>query len=116
MIKLVSAVRFGLGFSHNAFKFCTSHVHAFFMHTFFIFIPILSMCCVLFFLSLSLSLSLSLIDYVMAPKQCKSTLARNRLQGSGSSSSIPFHIQIHDKKAKKDFFQNFQARGVHLEC
>ena len=55
---LLSAVRFGLGFTHDTFNLCTSHVHAFFMHTFFLFFPILSMCCVSFY-SLSLSLSLS---------------------------------------------------------
>ena len=77
-------------------------------HAYVLFFPILSMCCVL--LSLSLSLSLSRIDYVMAPKQHKSTPAQNPLQGSRSSSSnpfIPFHIRFHDKKAKMDFFENF---------
>ena len=53
MIFNVSADRIGLGFSHDAFNLCTSHVHPFFIHTFFLFFPILSMCCVL---SLSLSL------------------------------------------------------------
>ena len=58
LIKLVSVVRFGLSFIHNAFNFCKSRVHAFFMHTFFLFFPILNLCCVsiLSFLSLSLSL------------------------------------------------------------
>ena len=83
-------------------------------HAYVLFFPILSMCCVL----LSLSLSLSRIDYVMAPKQCKSTPAQNPLQGSRSSVSnplIPFHIWFHDKKPKMDFFENFQDRGVHSE-
>ena len=55
----VSAAKFGLGFSCNAFIFYTSHVHAFFMHTFFLLFPILSMCYVSFY-SLFLSPSLSL--------------------------------------------------------
>ena len=42
-------------FSHDSFSFCTSHVHSFFMHMFFLFFPILSMCCVMF-------CSLSLLD------------------------------------------------------
>ena len=94
----VSAVRFGLGFSHDAFNLCTSHVHAFFMHTFFLFFPIISMCCVLL-----CSFSFSQIDCTMAPKQRKSTPAQNLLHGSGSSSSdfcVPSHIQFHDEKAK----------------
>ena len=54
----------------------------------------------------------------MAPKQRKSTPARNPLCGSKSSSSdpsIPSHIQFHDKKAKTEFFENFQNCGVQLE-
>ena len=52
----------------------------------------------------------------MAPKQRKSTLARNPRLGSESSSSfdiVPFHVQFHDKKAQRDFFENFQKRGIH---
>ena len=100
-------------FTHDAFNFCTSHVYAFFMHTF-LFFPILS-CAVL----CSLSLSLSRIDCAMAPKAHKSTLARNPLQGFGSSSfdpPVPIHIRFCDEKARKDFFENFQKRGIHLEC
>ena len=55
----------------------------------------------------------------MAPKQRKSTLARNPRQGSESSSSalpiVPSHIRFHDEKAKTDFFENFQDRGVDSE-
>ena len=54
----------------------------------------------------------------MAPKQHKSTPARNPFQGSRSSCSvppIPSHIRLCDEKAKTDFFKNFQARGVHSE-
>ena len=79
-------------FTHDVFKFCTSHVYAFFMHMSF---PFFSFLCYLvvmcFVLSLSLSLSLSRIDYAMAPKACKSNPARNPL-GSGSSSSDPIHL------------------------
>ena len=42
-------------FTHDAFKFCTSHVHAFFMHTLYLFFPF--MVCDVFY-----SLSLSQID------------------------------------------------------
>ena len=56
----------------------------------------------------------------MAPKQRKSILAQNPLQGSGSSSSsippIPSLFWFYDEKAKKDFFEIFQARGVHPKC
>ena len=103
-------------FTHDVFKFCTSHVHAFLMHTsfpFFLF-SLLSGCDVF---SLSLSLSLSRIDYTMAPKAHKSTLARNPL-GFGPSSSdpiLPFHVRFRDEKAQKDFLENFQKRGLHPE-
>ena len=53
LIKLVSAIRLDWVSAYDAFNFCTSHVHAFFMHTFCLLFPILSMCCVSFF-SLSL--------------------------------------------------------------
>lgn len=55
----------------------------------------------------------------MTPKQHKSTPAQNPLHGFGSSSSIPpipFHIRFSDEKAKTEFFENFQARGVHPKC
>ena len=64
------AVRFGLGSTHDAFKFCMSHAHAFFIHTF-LFFPIMV---IDVFCSLSLSLSPSRINCIMAPKACKSTL------------------------------------------
>ena len=87
-----------------------------FMQTFFLFFPIRSICRVSFY---SLSLSLSWIDCVTAPKQRKSILSRNPLQGFGSSSSsippIPSHFRFRDEKAKTDFFENFQACGVHPE-
>ena len=93
-----------------------SQVHAFFMHTFFLFFPILNLCLSPF----SLSLSLSQTDCVMAPKQRKSTPARNLLQGAGSSSSnppVPLHIRFRDEKVKTDFFENFQFnRNTRLFC
>ena len=116
LIKLVSVVRLDWVSAHDAFNVCTSHVHAFFMHTFSLFIPILS--CVVFcsFFFFFFSLSLSQIDCAMAPKQRKSTPTWNPLQGSGTSSSdppVPFHIWFCDEKAKTDFFENFYKRGVH---
>ena len=55
LIKLVSAIRLDWVSAYDAFNFCTSHVHAFFMHMFSLFIPILSYVVFLFFLSFSLS-------------------------------------------------------------
>ena len=116
----MSVVRLDWVFALDAFNFCTSHVRAFF-HASVLFI-FLFWTCVLFLFSLSLSLSLSLsvwINLSMAPKQRKSTLTRYPLRGSRSSSSdppIPYHIRFYDEKAKTDLFENFQNRGVHLEC
>ena len=56
-------------------NFCMSHVHAFFMHTLYLFFS--GSWCVL------LSLSLSRIDSTMSSKACKSTPAQNPLHGSG---------------------------------
>ena len=73
----------------------------------------------LFSFSLSLSLSLSLTNKLrMAPKVRKSTPGQNPLQGSDSSSSDPIpppHVRYHDEKARKDFLETFQKRGVHPE-
>ena len=63
LIKLVSAIRFGLGFTHDVFNFCTSHVNLFFMQTFFLFFPILNLCCVSI-----LSFSLSQIEPLYGTK------------------------------------------------
>ena len=63
-------------------------------------------------------LSISRIDYAMAPKARKSTPTRNPLQGFESSSSdshVPLHVRFFDEKARKDFSENFQYRGIHLE-
>ena len=92
------------------FIFSTSHVHTFFMHTSFLSFLFLWFLVVIVF-------CLSWIDYAMAPKACKSTSGRNPLQGFGSSfDSFPLlHVRFHDKKARKDFSENFQKHGVHPE-
>ena len=87
---VVSANRFGLGFSRDTFNLCTSHVHAFFMHTFFHFFLFLNLCCV----SLC-SLSLSLGKTALWHPNRENLLRLGTLF--------------------KDFSKNFQARGVHLE-
>ena len=54
----------------------------------------------------------------MAPKAGKSIPGQNPLQGFDSSSSNPIpppHIQFHDENTRKDFLENFQKCGVHLE-
>ena len=91
---------------------CSCIFHAYIS---FLFLSILCFGCDVF----SLSLSLSWIDYVMVPKARKSTLGRNPLQGSGSSSSDlipPLHIRFCDEKSWKDFSENFQKRGIHPKC
>ena len=109
MFIVVSADRFGLGFTHDAFNFsCHMSMH---------------LSCIRSFLYTEhaftfYSLSLSLIDSVMTPKQRKSFPARTS-HGSGPSSSsippVPSHIWFLDEKAKSDFFENFQDHGAHLE-
>ena len=92
-----------------------SDVHAFFMHTLFLFLSFMFLVVIISFLSLSISW----INYAMAPKARKSTLGRNPLRGSNSSSSNPIpplHIWLRDEKAQNDFLENFQKCGVHLEC
>ena len=100
------------------FIFSKTNVHAFFMYTSFpSFYFFVSGCDFVLSFSLSLSLSLSLIDCAMAPKAHKSISARNPL-GFGSSSPDPIpplHIWFHDGRAQKDFLENFQKHGVHLE-
>ena len=103
-----------IGFYLWCIYFCTSHVRAYFMHTYSLF-SFLFVLLVMCFLSFSPSLSLS--DRLhMAPKR-KSTMAWNPL-GSESSSSNPtplLHIWFHDVKAQQDFLENFQRCGFHLE-
>ena len=101
---IVNCVLVGLDwfFTHDALKYLTSHVHEYFMHTYLFFSFLFFVLVVMCSLSLSLSLSLSWIDYVMVPKARKSTLGRNPLQGSGSSSSDlipPLHIRFCDEKS-----------------
>ena len=95
---------------------CHMFMHFSCIRSIFSFLFCVVMC---FVLSLSLSLSLSRINYAMAPKACKSTLAQNPLQGSGFSSSDPpvppLHVRFCDEKARKDFLENFQKRGIHSE-
>ena len=52
----------------------------------------------------------------MAPKR-KSTLVRNPLQSSASSSSdfAPLPLRFRDDDAHKAFLENFSRRGVHSE-
>ena len=94
------------------FKFCTSHVHAYFMHTYPFFpISVLRLC--------SSSFSLSLSDRLrMAPKVCKSTQAQNPLgfESSSSDSIPPLFVRFCDGKAQQDFLEIFQERGVYPEC
>ena len=113
MIINVSVDRIGLGFSYDAFNFRTTDVHAFFMHTFFLFFPILSMFYVLL-------CSLSFSDRLRHGTQTTQIhFGSNPLQGSGSSSSsippIPSLFRFRDEKAKTDFSKNLQVRGVHPE-
>ena len=65
---------------------------------------------------LSLLLFLFTLVVSMAPKR-KSTLARNLLHSSASSSSdsAPLSLQFHDDDAHKAFSKNFSRRGVHSE-
>ena len=106
---ILCAARFGLGSTHDAISFSTSHVHAFFMHTYPCFSFYLFSVVIVF--SVSLSLSLSLLDSQhMAPK-------RNPLRSRTSySNPTSLHIQFRDEKAHKDFSENFSNRGIHLEC
>ena len=96
-----------------------SHVHAFPMHTYFIFsIYLLYLKCFRTFLIVSLSLPLFLFTLVvsMAPKR-KSTPTRNPLRSGASSSSdsTPISLQFHDDDAHKAFSENFSRCGIHSE-
>ena len=89
-----------------------SRVHTFVIHTLYLFIPFLVFDVFCSF-SLSLSLSLSHTDRQRnAPKQCKSTLARNPLRGSESSSSnphIPSHIDSVMKRPRRTSLRTFRS-------
>ena len=113
------AVRFGLGWAHDVFKFAYHkfmHFHAYiplilYFHIYFVLL-------VLFWLSLSLSPSLFLtLVCTMAPK-CKSTPSQNPLCSGASTSSFdptPSHVWFRDDKAHKDFSENFSRQGIHSE-
>ena len=105
-------VRFGLGWTQDVISFCTSHVHAFFMHTY----PFFSCWYFVVIVFFCFSPSLSFSDRLrMAPK-CKSTSSRNPLRsGTSSSDPTPIHVQFRDEKAHKDFSENFSKHGVHSE-
>ena len=97
-----------------------SHVHAFPMHTYLLFI----ICDIIvaawdfsecfFFLSLPLFLYTLVVS--MAPKR-KSTLTRNPLRFGASSSSdcSPSNVWFRDDDAFKAFSENSPRRGIHSE-
>ena len=97
-----------------------SHVHAFPMHTYFLF-NIFDIIDAAWgsFLIVFLSLPLVLFTLVvsMAPK-CKSILTWNLLRSGASSSSnpSPFNVRFRDDDAFKAFSENFSRQGIHLEC
>ena len=108
------AGRFGLGWTHDVFKFACHmfmHFHAY-IHSF-IFILILILL-VLFYVFLSLPLSF--VSCFMDPKQ-KFTPSQNLLCFGASSSfdTTPSHVRFHDDKARKDFSENLFWWGIHLE-
>ena len=97
-----------------------SHVHAFPMHTYLLFIicdiivAAWDFCECFFFLSLPLFLFTLVVS--MAPKH-KSTLTWNLLRSSASSSSnpSPSNVWFRDDDAFKAFSENFSRRGIHSE-
>jgi len=114
-VELLCAVRFGMGWAHDAFYVAyhmLMHFHAYVPS--FLYIHILI--CVGAFLRVSLSPSLFLlVSCSMAPKR-KSTLSQNPLRSRASSSdSTPSHVRSCDEKAKSDFLENFSQHGIHSE-
>ena len=95
-----------------------SHVYAFPMHTYSFFNILVLFELLGTFLIVFLSLPLFLFTLVvsMAPKG-KSTLTRNPLHSSASSSSdsAPLSLRFHDDDAHKAFSKNFSRQGVHSE-
>ena len=95
-----------------------SHVHAFPMHTYYLFNILVIFELLGTFLIVFHSLPLFLFTLVvsMTPKR-KSTLAWNPLHSSASSSSdsAPLSLQFHDDDAHKAFSEKFSRRGVHSE-
>ena len=115
-VAMICAGRFGLGWTHDAFKFA-SHMFMYFSYrrTFiYLYFDIDPCWCfsACFFLSLFLSVSCS-----MAPKR-NSTLSQNPFHSEVSSSSdtTPSLVRFHDNKAQKDFSKNFSRHGIHSEC
>ena len=97
-----------------------SHVHAFSMHTFFLFIIFAIIVAVWDFsdcLFLFLPLFLFTLVVSMASKH-KSIPARNPLRSDASSSSdhSPSNVRVRDDDAFKAFSENFSRRGIHSEC
>ena len=96
-----------------------SHVHAFPMHTYFLFIIFAIIVAVWDFSdcsSLLLPLNLFTLVVSIAPKR-KSTLARNPLRSGASSSTdpSPSTVWFRDDNAFKAFSENFSRRGIHSE-
>ena len=96
-----------------------SHVHAFPMHTYYLFnvLVIFELLGTSLIVFLSLSLFLFTLVVSIAPKH-KSTSARNPLHSGASSSfdSTPLSLLFRDDDAHKAFSENFSRRGVHSEC
>ena len=91
---LMCAGRFGLGF----YPWCTSHVHAYFMHTYpFFSFYLFCLWCVSSFSQLDCAWYLTFVFL------------------SSNPPIPPLHVQFHDKKAWKDLLGNFQKRGLHLK-
>ena len=115
---MLSAGRFGLGWSHDEFIFaCHMFMHSHAYVPSILYIIISTAWDFLDCLPLFLSFSPSYVSCVMAPKR-KSTSFWNPFLSGASSSSSPFdptpsHIRFCDEKAKSDFFQNFSRRGIH---
>ena len=95
-----------------------SHVHAFPMHTYFLFniLVIFELLGNFMIVFLSLLLFLFMLVVSMAPKR-KSTLVRNPLHSGAYSSSdyAPFSLRFRDDEAHKAILENFSRRGVHSE-
>ena len=110
-VELLCAVRFGLFWTHDVFKF-SCHMHTYLCLSLFWYLSMLVLFCVFLSLSFFLSVSCSI-----APKQ-KSTPSQNPLRSGASSSlfdSTPSHIRFRDDKAHKDFSKNFSRQGIHSE-
>ena len=111
------ASRIGLSWAHDVFLFCMSHVHAFLMHTYSLFIFDIFELHRTFSYCSSLLLPLNLFTLVvsMTPKR-KSTLTQNPLHSNASSSTDPSTVRFRDDDAFKAFSENFSRWGIHWEC